>query len=492
MPAVKTPPRVAVQPAVTEPVIVTVAPGRTAIWPLAVFSLWAAILLWRLYQIERSYFYLRGVKRRATVSGIPLPAIPRPADLLISRDVVSPMAVGFLRPAVILPESLRDELSEPELGHVLLHEAAHLARFDDWSNLALRILGGVLALHPVALWILRQIEREREMACDDWVVTRIGTARPYAARLARLFELRWKRRNNLLASGIFGSSSRLGDRIEMLLRRGRTFSPRASAIGVTASAVILGGLMLAGSLAPRWIAFAQGPDRPSFEVTSVKPVQREKRTGNGRLRYSPQGVDFANVPLGWVIGEAYGVGYNRVSSSDHRISDMFFAPEGTANFFDIAATADHPVPKAQIRLMLQTLLADRFALRVHRESRVQLVYKLTVGKSGPKLSEAAAGGEPACSFGPGGFACGDVEMTRFSGMLSTLMDRPVLDSTGLTGSYDFTLKFPGSQEGKAAIAEWLSSSIFADIEKQLGLRLEPDKGPVEYLIVDHVEKPDAN
>jgi uncharacterized protein (TIGR03435 family) len=253
--------------------------------------------------------------------------------------------------------------------------------------------------------------------------------------------------------------------------------------------------MLAGSLAPRWIAFAQHPDRPSFEVASVKPVQREKRTGPGRLRYSAQGVDFANVPLGWVIGEAWGVAYNRISSSDQRISDMFFAPSGTAYFFDIAAKADRPVPKAQIRLMLQTLLADRFALRAHRESRVQLVYKLTAGRSGPRLSDAAAGGEPACSFGPDGFVCRNVEMTRFTGMLSMLMDRPVLDSTGLTGSYDFTLRFEGGQtvqEGKAAFVEWLSSSIFADIEKQLGLRLEPDKGPVEYLMVDHAEKPDAN
>jgi uncharacterized protein (TIGR03435 family) len=296
----------------------------------------------------------------------------------------------------------------------------------------------------------------------------------------------------LLAVGIFGTTSNIGDRIEMLLRRGRTFSPNASPAGFIASAIVLGGFMLAASLAPRWIAFAQQPDRPSFEVTSVKPVSRDKLTGPGRLRYSPRGIDFANVPLGWVIGEAYGVGYNRISSSDQRIRDMFFAPEGTASFFDIAAKADHPVPKAQIRLMLQTLLADRFALRAHRESRVQLVYKLTVGKSGPKLSEAAAEGEPACSFGPSGFVCSNVEMTRFSGMLSTLMDRPVLDSTGLTGSYDFTLKFLGSQEGKTAIVEWLSSSIFADIEKQLGLRLEPDKGPVEYLMVDHAEKPNAN
>jgi bla regulator protein BlaR1 len=86
-------------------------------------------------------------------------------------------------------------------------------------------------------------------------------------------------------------------------------------------------------------------------------------------------------------------------------------------------------------------------------------------------------------------------MTRFSGMLSMLMDRPVLDLTGLTGSYDFTLKIQSEQpgpEGKAALAEWFSSAIFSEIEKQLGLRLEADKGPVDYLIVDHVEKPAAN
>jgi hypothetical protein len=75
----------------------------------------------------------------------------------------------------------------------------------------------------------------------------------------------------LLAVGILGGKSRIGDRIEILLRRGRTFSPRTSAGSVLASAVVLSGLMLAGSLAPRWIAFAQEQPRPSFEVASVKP-----------------------------------------------------------------------------------------------------------------------------------------------------------------------------------------------------------------------------
>jgi uncharacterized protein (TIGR03435 family) len=299
----------------------------------------------------------------------------------------------------------------------------------------------------------------------------------------------------LLAVGILGAGSRIGDRIETLLRRGRTFSPRASAAGVAASALILGALMIAGSLTPRWIAFAQQPVRLRFDVASVKPVDSDKRTGPGRLRYNPQGVDFSNVPMSWLIGEAYGVAYSRVSSSDKRLQDTFFAPEGTAYLYNIAARADHPVSNAQIRLMLQALLADRFALTVHREPKVQPVYKLVAAKTGPRLKEAVGGGEPACSFGLGGITCHNIELARFCGMLSMTMDRPVLDLTELKGSYDFTLKFQGGQadaQTKAALVEWFSSSIFGDIEKQLGLRLEADKSPVDYLIVDHVEKPDAN
>lgn len=186
---------VSIAPALDDPpVIVTLKQDRSAKWPLWFAALWAALCLFRLGQIGRSYFYLRGVKRRASISQQPLPAAGRPAQLLISNEIASPMAVGFLRPAVILPESLAEEITRQELDHVLLHETAHLARRDDWTNLIARLMGAALALHPVAVWILRQIDRERETACDDWVVAKTGAARPYAASLARMFELRAARR----------------------------------------------------------------------------------------------------------------------------------------------------------------------------------------------------------------------------------------------------------------------------------------------------------
>jgi hypothetical protein len=168
-----------------------------------------------------------------------------------------PVAVGFQLPAVVLPETLLAGMTAAELDHVLLHELAHIARRDDWTNLLARIAGATLALHPVAAWVLRQIDRERELACDDWVVAATGAARPYAASLARLFELCTARRGVLLASGIADSGSQLGNRIAMLLLRGREFSPRASALRVSACGAVMLILMIAASRTPSWVAFAQ-------------------------------------------------------------------------------------------------------------------------------------------------------------------------------------------------------------------------------------------
>jgi hypothetical protein len=174
------------------------------------------------------------------------------------------MAVGFLHAAVILPAELIERITPEELDQILLHEAAHLARRDDWWNLLARLLGSVLALHPVAWWILRQIEYEREAACDDWVVAHTGAVRPYAETLAHMAELRWQnagsyRTQEALASGVFGRGSRIGNRIEAILNAGREFSTRISATRVITGCSVLCCLAAAGTFAPRWVAFAKAP-----------------------------------------------------------------------------------------------------------------------------------------------------------------------------------------------------------------------------------------
>jgi len=268
---------IAPAPVVSTPVA-SAAPAPPASGPLeitagagllAIFAIWSTLSLFRIAQIIRSYRYLRGIKQRSRAVSpermlnfnywLLACGVDRTARLLVSSDIVSPMAVGFRRPAVIVPETLMNEFTPEELDHVLLHELAHLARYDDWTNLFARLIGALLPIHPVAVWLVKQIEQDREAACDDWVVAMTGEARPYAASLTRLFELCSARRRQLLATGMAGRASHLGERIEALLRGGRDFAPRVSLLRVALGAGILLGLVLVCAQAPHWVAFAQQP-----------------------------------------------------------------------------------------------------------------------------------------------------------------------------------------------------------------------------------------
>jgi beta-lactamase regulating signal transducer with metallopeptidase domain len=255
---------------------------RAGEWPLRIFGIWLATFLLLAARIAWSYRYLRAIKARAVRAPLELGrnfdvwmlacGVHRPARLLISGEIASPMAIGFRDPVVILPESLLTEFNDTDLDHVLLHELAHIARRDDWSNLAARIGWAFFALHPAAVWALRQIEREREFACDDWVVAATGQARPYAASLARLFELCFTRRRQVLATGMAEHASQLGDRIEMLLRRSREFRAHASIGRVAACAGVLAILVVGAAQAPQWIAFAQDAPAPMAAAEPLAPL----------------------------------------------------------------------------------------------------------------------------------------------------------------------------------------------------------------------------
>jgi len=249
---------------------------------IAIFAIWSALSLFRMVQIIRSYRYLRGVTERSHAVSpgrmvnfncwLLACSIDRTARLLVSNEIVSPMAVGFRRPAVIVPETLLNEFTPEELDHVLLHELAHIARYDDWTNLFACLIGALLPIHPIAVWLITNIEQEREAACDDWVVANTGEARPYAASLTRLFELCSARRRQLLATGMAGRASHLGERIEALLRSGRDFAPRVSLTRVALGAAILLGLVFASAQVPHWVAFAQAPSvAPAVPLPPVPP-----------------------------------------------------------------------------------------------------------------------------------------------------------------------------------------------------------------------------
>jgi uncharacterized protein (TIGR03435 family) len=154
--------------------------------------------------------------------------------------------------------------------------------------------------------------------------------------------------------------------------------------------------------------------------------------------------------------------------------------------FDIEAKGDHSASDAQLGQMVQSLLADRFKLALHRETRQLPVYALVVAKNGPKIRESTAA-RPGMAGGPGQLDAQKISLQVFTQTLGRQLDHPVLDQTGLTGRYDFKLNWSPDESDATG-----GPSIFTAVQEQLGLKLETQTGPVEVLVIDHAEKPSDN
>jgi uncharacterized protein (TIGR03435 family) len=218
-----------------------------------------------------------------------------------------------------------------------------------------------------------------------------------------------------------------------------------------------------------------------FAAASVKPSQIYRAGGEGSGQehavISPAGVTLTNASLSFCIQWAYNVRFYQV-----------FGPERlTQDRYDVIAKADQPASKEQIMAMMKTLLADRFQLKLHRESRSLPVYELVAPRKAAKLRPSAADQPGSLSVVNGSFVFVHMTMPELAARLSGLsaFDRPVIDKTGIDGSFDMTLD-SAAQSMRAEPA-----SIFAAVES-VGLRLDNGKAPMEVLIVDRAEKPSTN
>jgi uncharacterized protein (TIGR03435 family) len=225
--------------------------------------------------------------------------------------------------------------------------------------------------------------------------------------------------------------------------------------------------------------------QPRFEVASIKPSadpsgnSAGSRSGKGRLAMN-------NVTLKRCIMGAYGVGPNVIAGGPDWLD---------ADRFVITAKAEDAAGDSELMKMLQTLLADRFKLALHRETRTAPAYVLEVAKNGPKLKKSESD-ESQTSNGRGLIEAKATTMAGFAERLARQVDLPVVDRTGLDGAFDLKLEWtPESaralKPGEAGIAD-TALSIFTAIQEQLGLRLRAQKAPVEMLVIDHAEKPSEN
>jgi uncharacterized protein (TIGR03435 family) len=215
--------------------------------------------------------------------------------------------------------------------------------------------------------------------------------------------------------------------------------------------------------------------QPAFEVASVKPTPRGSI---GYTSISPSGAGTftaTNVTMEFLIALAFGFDSDRIYGKQNWLSsehyDVSAKPEG-----------DRGLSYEQLRPMLQHLLADRFKLSVHREMKDSQGYALTVTKGGPKL-QVTKGGPSKPVILKAGLRADNISLGTFVALLARPVGRQVVDKTAITGSFDITLDY--APEG---VDDTSLPSIFTALQEQLGLKLTPQKIPVETLVIDHVER----
>jgi len=223
-----------------------------------------------------------------------------------------------------------------------------------------------------------------------------------------------------------------------------------------------------------------GQTAPKFEVASVKlspPYQPGNTVG---VRLDATQFNSSGIPLRNLIYSAYGVPTWTVSGGPTWLD---------TEAYDISATLPSNTPKEQINAMLLALFAERFKLTTHREMRDYAVYALVLAKEGSRL-KASADGKFSIRTGKYHLEIHNVSMAAFVTYLFSAhaTDRPVVDMTGLKGVFDVTFDWtPETVEPTD-----MSSSVFSAIQEQLGLKLELRKSPVEFIVIDRVERPSDN
>ncbi|MBZ5632248.1 MAG: TIGR03435 family protein [Acidobacteriia bacterium] len=396
---------------------------------------------------------------------------------------VAPITVGILHSRIVLPESAKN-WPQAQLDAVLAHEGEHVRRRDPLFQWLALLNRAIFWFHPLAWWLERRLSGLAEEACDAAVIARGYDPREYSGYLLDLAKSVQRAGTRVSALGMAMPGIGLKHRIQQMLNHAP--SPRISRkrMAIAASAcAMLSAIFAAGTLVR-----AQSAARPVFEVASIRPSD----AGPGSVRQiKPDGLTYMNRSLAEYILLAYGVESYQLTHGP---------AVSLAERYDIVAKAAGPVPESQVKLMLRSLLEDRFRLSVHRESKELPVYILTVAKGGPHFNKSEDDGPMGAAPKDGFFLYRRTSMAYLAGtLLSNLpsLRRPVLDRTELDGIYDFSLHLfdpdaaKSESDPKGDLVRQVDNGLTASL-KDLGLKLESQRAPIEIVVIDHVEKPSEN
>jgi bla regulator protein blaR1 len=482
----------------------------------------------------------------------------KPISMLLSRAHLEPGIFGVVRPVLVWPEGISERLDDAQVEAILAHELWHVRRRDNLAAAMHMAVEAIFWFHPLVWWLGGRLVEERERACDEAVLQLGNQPRAYAESILKTCEF-CVRSPLACVCGVTGSD--LKKRIVRIMTRGaaRKLDARRKLVlgvaGFLAVAVPIGFGLSRPSPAPHSSSAGDdtAPSAPKFEVASIKPAKPGVR---GRLFGIPPGRFTAtNVTAKMLIEFAYNYKQPGIALRDDQILG---GPKWiNSESFDIEAKVEDSLVQQeenklpfdqwgdQIKLMVQSMLVERFKLKVTHQTKELPVYVLVVAKNGPKLTKSTVpplgpfGAKPP---GPGarrgpmirigwGQLIGDgMSVDQLASALSDVPGiggREIVNQTGLEGRYDVTLKWtpegprpmfggpgpgggPGTDEGAVVgqgpgsatneqptagttpAADSSGPSIFTAIQQQLGLRLKPGKAPVGMIVIDHIEQPTAN
>jgi bla regulator protein blaR1 len=460
-----------------------VAPHQSNYWPILLAAAWLCGFVAVLFSWSRQWLRIR----KALAMAEPYDA-PLPIRTMVSPALLEPGVFGILRPVLVLPDGIAERLLPDQLKAIVAHELCHVRSRDNLAAAVHMLVEAIFWFHPLVWWIGKRLVDERERACDEEVLLSGSQPEVYAESILKVCEFYLESPLDCV-SGITGSDLRKRIRNIMANRNAKKLN-RAAKVLLAAAGVAALLLPVGLGLLNAPLIRAQVPGT-AFDVASVKLFKPGSRPENRKITAAHGSLTMEQQSLRECIVWAY----NLTAASQINGPAWLDSEE-----YDIAAKTDESTTTDQLRLMMQALLAERFKLTIRHATEQRSLYMLVVGKSGPKMREVRQ--EPARGFHvdqDGNILSYHMvtNMARLAEILPTFLDLPLLDKTGLKSVYDFTLKvevdpqFRMPEVGQPFHGFGMTPSIFGAVEA-LGLTLISTKGPVDVLVVDHVEKPSTN
>ena len=495
-----------------------------AAWAIGAVCGLVPVLLtpWRLRQLRRSSRPWSAGD--ALVRALAPNPERRRIAVFLNNDVTAPLTCGIVRPAIVLPAEA-PLWSVDDVRQALVHELEHIRRADWLVHVATRAVCALYWFHPLTWMAWRQLSLEAERACDDAVLG-VAERTAYAQQLVTLARRHTK--PSPIPALSMADRSDLSARVAAVLddtqARGRAGLARGLAVAVSAGLLVAGVAPLRAAAQNAAAARSQSAV-PAFDVVSIK----ENKSGDmvQGSRRQPGRIVITNVPLRVSLINFFGLQPQQLTGGPDWIDSARY---------DIIAQFSGEMPLTEpgtvgpLQLMMQRVFAERFKLAVHTETRELPIYVLTLAGSdrtlGPKMRPAAtdceavmnamlksareggpppgAGpqlpdGRPACGmrFGPGNrLTAGGTSMAALARTMSGRAGRIIVDRTGLAGGFDFELEFTpdpaAADQPPDPVGDANLPSLFTALEEQLGLKLLPQRGPVEVLVIDRVERPTEN